>query len=250
MADDILIGIRSYKRAQQQLTLDLLESLGLPKERIIFSVQTREDLKAYKEAGVDKRVSRLIYRAGNCSAENINTLLDSVPQGTRLVVLDDDITAINRRVNDKKSVTMSSAQEFWGLCEIGFAAAKLYQTVAFGIYPVDNPMFMSDRIVAKSIIIGTFMGIVVGDMRFNAAYAVKEDYEFSCRVIKRYGALPRINYFAPKAKHYSAGGCEEAWKQKRRNLRLAQCLVDAYPDLLKMNAKREGEVLMRRCKKD
>ena len=47
-----------------------------------------------------------------------------------------------------------------------------------------------------------------------------------------------------KFEHYSKGGCEDAWKDKSGVIRVAELLVAKYPDILKLNPKRPGEVLM------
>ena len=96
----------SYKRAENQRTVAYLERLGIEKEKIIVTVQTEEDFKEYTRQGIDKRVGRLIYREGKNVSDNRNTILDNIPIGEKVVIFDDDITAVSKwnRENRIKTV--------------------------------------------------------------------------------------------------------------------------------------------------
>ena len=191
---DCFFGIASYKRPDNQRTLDYLERLGINKEKIILSVQTLEDKEAYEKAGIRKRVGRLIYRAGRNVSDNRNTLLDSVPPGTRLVMLDDDINAICR-LDGKELRKIESRDEFYSMLKKGYALAARHRTVGFGLYPVKNAFFMSNGYVERNVVIGTLFAIVNTDLRFDTEMATKEDFEFCCKAIRRYGSFVRLNNF-------------------------------------------------------
>ena len=49
---DICFGIASYRRADNQRTLDYLERMGIDREHIIMSVQCEEDRAQYERAGI------------------------------------------------------------------------------------------------------------------------------------------------------------------------------------------------------
>ena len=115
---DICFGIASYRRADNQRTLDYLERMGIDREHIIMSVQCEEDRVQYERAGIGKRVGRLIYRAGKNVSDNRNTLLDSVPPGTKLVMLDDDINAICR-LDGKGLRKIEDRDEFYSMLKRG-----------------------------------------------------------------------------------------------------------------------------------
>lgn len=246
--EDIYFGIASYKRADNQRTIAYLEKLGIKKDRIILAVQTASDKEAYEAAGIGKRVGRLVYREGKNVSDNRNTLLDSVPAGTRLVLLDDDINAVCRLARGKL-VPIETGEEFYAMLRKGYALAAKHRTVGFGLYPVKNAYFMSIGYTERNVCIGTLFAIVNTDLRFDTEAATKEDFEYCCKAIRRYGAFVRLNNYACDAQHYTKGGCEEFWKDNAETQRTARRLVGRYPDILTLNPKRPGEVKMIKPKK-
>lgn len=243
---EIYFGIASYRRPDNQRTLDYLECMGIDREHIIMSVQSAEDKEQYERAGVGKRVGKLIFRPGKNVSDNRNTLLNSVPPGTRLVMLDDDINAVCRLESKGpcRLRRIESREEFYAMLKRGYALAARHRTVGFGLYPVKNAYFMSPGYAERNVVIGTLLAIVNTDLRFDTEMATKEDYEFCCKAIRRYGAFVRLNGYVCDAQHYTKGGCEEAWNDKAELNRTARRLAGKYPDILALNAKRPGEVRM------
>lgn len=239
-------GIPTYKRAAKQPTLEYLERLGIPKEQIIMSVQNKADQAAYKR--YEGRVGHLIYREGHNLAENRNTILDYLPAGERVVIFDDDIKVISRAFGPKTLYGIESRAEFEDLMEYGFAEAERAHTVAWSVYPVHNAFFMTDTVTRRVIGEGTLLGIVnTKGLRFDGKFSLKEDYEFSCRVIRRYGAMPRLNAYACNAPHYTtAGGCKEWWDDKSLNYMIAYKISKMYPDVVELNPRDRGEIRMKR----
>lgn len=240
---EICFGIASYRRPDNQRTLDYLERMGIDREHIIMSVQSAEDKAQYERAGIGNRVGRLIYRPGKNVSDNRNTLLESVPPGTRLVMLDDDINAVCK-LDGKGLRKIESREEFYSMLKRGYALAARHRTVGFGLYPVKNAYFMSTGYAERNVVIGTLFAIVNTDLRFDAEMATKEDYEYCCKAIRRYGAFVRLNWYVCDAQHYTKGGCEEAWNDKAELFRTARRLAGKYPDILALNPKRPGEVKM------
>ncbi len=241
-------GIASYKRADNQRTIKYLERIGVDRRYVILSVQTAEDKERYEKAGITKQVGKLIYRDGKNVSDNRNNLLDSVPAGTRLVLLDDDINSIDKLKSDKLC-PIETAEELYAMLKTGYKLAAKHKTVGFGLYPVNNAYFMSNGYKERNVVIGTLFAIVNTDLRFNPDIATKEDFEYCCKAIKRYGAFIRLNNYACNAQHYTKGGCEEFWNDNAEIMRTARRLVGLYPDILSLNSKRPGEVKMVKTKK-
>lgn len=246
MIEPLVFAIPSYKRAFEQLTLDYLAKLGVPRDMIVMSVQTQDDLEAYRAAGIEARVSKLIYRKGSCVGDNRNNLLDNIPEGTYVVMMDDDIKTLVR-LDGKRLRPVDTYADFMRVIVRGFTAAAVNFSVGFGLYPTDNAYYMSNSITHRTVADGMFLGLVNTKMRYNASFKTKEDYELCCRIIREYGAFPRLNMYATRAKSRSRGGCEEFWADAEGRISTARRLVSMYPDLLTMNPRREGEVLMRRA---
>lgn len=243
---DFLVGIASYKRPRGVRTLDYLEELGFPKERILLSVQTEEDRHAYTESGVAERVGKFLYRPASSAAGNRNTLLDSVPQKTRLLLLDDDIIELQHLDKSQKRGLkgIHNLCEFDNVVKTGFSLANKNRTVCFGVSGIqDGAWFMRPGVGTRNIVTTQFMGVCVTSLRFDGRFCPKEDYEFCCRVILHYGSCVRLNEYAVKVPK-TRGGCSDIWKNKLRNRKVANAMCTIYPDIVRPNPNREGEILM------
>ena len=84
-------------------------------------------------------------------------------------------------------------------------------------------------------------GLLDTSVRFDPAFFVKEDYELSLRLMSKGKGVARFNMFAASARHKTSGGCEEVWKRDGHQ-ELAELLVQAYPDLIKLHPTRKGEI--------
>ncbi|MCD8206451.1 MAG: hypothetical protein LUD72_00785 [Bacteroidales bacterium] len=240
---EYLVGIASYKRAENQRTLAYLESIGVPKERILMAVQTSEDYDSYRAEGLESRVGKLLYSPAETAGENRNTILDAVKSGTRLVLMDDDIACVSRLAGSRLE-SLNTVQKFEHMVGDGFRTAAKYHTSVFGLYPIHNAFYMGKQTRSRQVVIGTLMGVVVTGMRFAQGMKTKEDYRFCCDTIRKYGNCVRLDYYACNAQHYTAGGCEECWADKRATAETARKLVGTYPDILTLNPNRPGEVKM------
>lgn len=240
---DFVFLITTYKRSEKQPTLEMLEKLGVPKENIYMSVQTEEDRDKYTEMGYPSRVGRFVYKKGRNRSDNLNALIDIVPIGAKMVLMDDDIKNVGKLVKDQLK-PIETLDEFYAFLNRGFALARKYNTIGFSVYPCYNAFFMSNKDVVRNIGEGTLLGVINKGLKFRPDFFVKEDYEFTCRVITRYGAFPRMNYYACNAPHYSNGGCKEFWEKKGLNAQHAQRLVKMYPSIVTLNPRRAGEVKM------
>lgn len=237
------IGIASYKRPNNQRTLDYLEELQMPRERIIFSVQNLTDKEHYEAAGVAQRVGAFIYREGRNASQNRNNILDKIPVGGKVVLLDDDITCLCK-LEEEKLVEIRNKEEFDSMISRGFSLAAKKHTAGFGVYPVCNAFFMKHQYKTRNICNATLLAIINTSLRFNPETDTKEDFEFCCDVIRKYGGFIRLDDYACKAQHHSKGGCEEFWKRKDDTARTAEALVKRYPEIIELNPRRPGEVKM------
>ena len=245
---DIYFGIASYKRADNQKTVAYLESLGVPRNNIILSVQTAADYDAYRAAGIEKRVGGLIFRPGGNASQNRNNILDNVPAGTKIVLLDDDIMSLCKLKGDALEA-ITTGEEFYKALETGYKLAAKYKTIGFGVYPVCNAFYMSNKHRDRYIAVGTLLGITNTSLRFDPQTDTKEDYQFCCEAIRKYGAFVRMDNYSCKAQHYTSGGCEEFWDDTAGIERTARRLAARYSDIIELNPKRKGEVRMKRGNK-
>lgn len=233
----IKFAIPTYKRVEKQLTLEMLKNFGYAKEDIVMSTQTEEDYKAYNEKyGNDCTV---IYREGHSVTDNRNTLLDYFEKGQWLIMLDDDIKAFFK-LNGNGFIKIETREELDKMFNDFFEYTEKNNGKMWGVYPIKNAFFMKQSI-SKRNIINSCLGII-NDLRFDEDYKAKEDIELCCRYLKKGYNVIRFNFITYDVKHKQKGGCSDTWKTDE-NIKVSNKLVLKYPKLLRLNKKREGEVL-------
>lgn len=230
--------IPSYKRVNKQLTLDYLLGLGYLPEDIYISTQTEDDYKAYLPIYKDK--CTLCYEKGNNVSDNRNTLLKQIKAGERVVMMDDDIKSIDKLVG-KSLEPITTKNELDRFIKSAFEYTEMHNGVIWGVYPINNPFFMSNKIDDTKLLIGTVLGIIYDGEIFDKEFSVKEDYELCCRMFKKGKKVIRFNQYSANALHKSKGGCEENWKDEK-NYIYAEKLVSKYPRIVRLNSKKKGEI--------
>lgn len=228
------IAIPSYKRAGKVTTLDFLGD-AFTKEEIIIGTQTAEDYDLYCASYGER--AHVIYKEGHSCGENRNSLLEYCETYgiNEVLILDDDISHVITM--QKKKLVGKGFRELMERC---YQMCRENKVVLFGGYCCENP-FMMSKTIKRNIIVGILFGLLDTSVRFDPNFFVKEDYELSLRLMTQGKNVARFNMFAAAAKHKTAGGCEEAWKRNDHQ-ELAELLVAAYPELIKLHPTRKGEI--------
>ena len=238
------IAIPTYQRAKKQKTLKYLEDIGMPKGRIVMSVQNKKDYEDYVSEGIRDRVGELIFKEGEYLPHNRNALMEHFNIGEKMIMLDDDITMIHK-LDGNGFADVDTLDGFNHIVELGFALCAKYRTRCFGLYNVDNAYFMKNNYSERAITIGTFMGLIVGKERFCTEIMTKGDFEYCCQMIEKTGRSIRLNNYSTRAGHFDADGCANARKDPERYRKDAEWLANRYPTLLKINKKKPDEVIFR-----
>lgn len=233
-------GIPTYKRTDKQITLEFLKGIGVDKKHIILATQLPEEYEYCKARyGEDCTV---IYREAHNAAGNRNTIIDYLPEDTNVVILDDDISGFEINVDGK--LQPMEKDEFLEVVEKMFALARKHNSKLWSVYPVRNAYFMQDEYVVKfNRPIICVYGLITSDLRFDEAQTVKEDYLFVCQNLERGYPTLRLENVTTTAKHWTnSGGCKDQWGTNEECLNR---LLTGYPQYVKKNPRREGEVLLK-----
>lgn len=231
-------AIPSYNRAEKQRTLELLSGLGFSKNDIVLSTQTEKDFEEYTEKYNGLCV--IIYKAGNSAADNRNNLLEYFKEGDWIMMLDDDISGFFVLKGDKLA-KVSSKDELEKMITSFFEYTEKVNGKMWGIYPVKNAFFMKKTIDKRCIVNGC-LGII-NYLKFDNGYRTKEDFEMCCRLLRNGKKVVRFNFVTADIKSKQKGGCHEDWKAIKENEEIAYNLTCKYPELVRLNPKRRGEVV-------
>ncbi len=236
--NNFIFGIPSYKRCEEQLTLDYLESMGYSKEQIYISTQTKEDYENYLNKYGER--ANIIYNEGSCVSDNRNTLLNNFPKGTKMIMLDDDLKFVGHL--DNKQIKPFTKDELHNFLNDAFDYTQKNNALIWTGYPVENGFFMSNTIDKKNFGVGCIMGIIIDDYRFNSDFKIKEDFEICLHTIKDGYNCIRFNFIHAKGKHKSKGGCEEFWKNNKDDECTRKILLK-YPTLIKRGNKKNSIIM-------
>jgi hypothetical protein len=249
------IVIPSYKREEtvQSKTLATLKRYGIPASKITIFVANKEQ-KAIYEAALPKGAVRELIVGEPGLAQVRNYILDYYPKGTKIVMMDDDVTGFVERREDGGIRPLRSLK---AIIQRGFAEAAKAGASLWGVYPVPNGFFMKPTITTDlKFIIGSFWGIInpgasaEGGIRL--PMSEKEDYIRTLMAYDRDGTVVRLNYVSPKTAYYKEpGGMQTDPKRMEKQHAAVKFLLDTWPDKVMLNPRRKSdypEILLRRAK--
>lgn len=114
-----------------------------------------------------------------------------------------------------------------------------------GISPTNNPFFVGRKYSETHFILGDFTVFRPNPIRFNPAMKVKEDYYITCEHLREYKKVYRADEILATFLHYSnSGGCQE-FRTSEIQAEAISVLMKDFPEWIRVNARRENEVLLR-----
>ena len=242
------IAIPSYNRVEGIIkkTLAFLSRYNYPKELIYIFVNT-EELKTEYKTKISKELYGHIILTnqpkGICLIRNYIT--NYFDEGEKYISMDDDIHSIQQLNEDGKLVIISSIQD---LFEKGYKKCEENNASLWGLYPMSNAFYMSNKkeeyTTDLKFIVGGFMGII--NRKIQLSIDMKEDYELTLESYMRDKCIIRFNHVAVKHNIYTKTGGIGLNQQERINDNKISCeyFLNKYPDFVKLNRRREGEILL------
>jgi len=220
----------------------------------------KESLKDYQKLGLKAVVG------GKLTAARNKALRDANKMGKICVQLSDDISAWEYRdgkpakVRDFDAMNKAHAAAKRIICS-PVAAARFILAKMRGAEGTQKPKLggvymlgscsaamVGDMIQRQHFIIGDFFVVDVGSkVLFDEEMTLKEDYDFACSHIQKFGSVMRCNRMTLNVKHYanSGGACSNRDKKGREEFRNIAILTRKWPKVFTPNPKRKGEVIMR-----
>lgn len=194
-----------------------------------------EEVKDYEKAGADK-----VIPAGNSLVSARNKALE-IASDYYCVQISDDLEALSWRKPDMstqgKTITETAEMMVTQLAKSPYYLA--------GIAPTDNAYFATNRIAKKGFCIGDFFVVKPNsEIRFDDRFLLKEDYDFTLQHFTKYGGLLRFDFVLASFKHYSNQGGVVAYRNSQVEAEMISLLQKKWGKLVKLNPKRENEVLL------
>lgn len=245
-----VVAIPSYNRVAtlRAKTLFLLAQYNIPKELITIFVANTDELALYKE-GIPEELYGSIVVGVKGLMEQRNFIEQYYPLDTHIVYFDDDVTALL----ELKGGSLVPLTSLVNLIYKGFMECIAHKFHLWGVCAVPNGFFMKDIIHTNlKFIPGWFYGIINRRIPLTLSYkdttlVYKEDYQRTLQNAVLDGGVIRFSFVAAKTSIGAKGGLDTKVKDRLESNRLScKFLMETYPGLVRLNPKRDGEVLLSR----
>jgi hypothetical protein len=244
---DYQIAIPSYKREKTLIdkTLAMLRRNGIDLRKATVFVADMEEFHIYKNA-LELGYPEVRVQLGERGIKNIrNFMVKYYFPGERVLFIDDDITELYMKLNDKQLIPVD---DLHGFVNQAFDMCIKLKCPIWGIYSVMNPMFMKYNVSQDlKYINACFFGLIIehDESLFIDIVETKESIERTIKYYLKYGKVLRFNFMAPKTNFYfEPGGQQSQFKD-----RLAQDTISVkklhklYPDLCTLSKNKSRDFL-------
>lgn len=232
---DYQIAIPSYKRPEtiKKKTLKVLESHNIDPNRVTIFVANGEELEAYTNSLLGTPYQKLVVGVPTIGAQR-NFIERYYPEGTRLMMFDDDVDEVQRKISEQKLGPIDNLEE--EIIFRGFEECEKVGAKTFGIYAASNAYFMKDRVYTKlCYVIASMFGVIVehsDDLVRVTNHG--EDYEYSIRQYIRNGAVVRFDNYTVKSNYYKEEGGLQTIRTKEYVYNSIKTIADMFPDYCTM----------------
>lgn len=243
---DYIVLVITYNRVERcyKKTLTMLKENKIPSDLIYLVVHTKEQKYLY-ENGIPKEYYNeiLITNKDEGIYGQMNWVFSKYKKGQKILKLDDDISSILTLKNNK----LVKTTDLSNIIDKGFKLCEENGVKLWGIYPTANAYFMNSQkeyTTDLRFIVGALMGIINEKLDIDLNIKIKGDYEYAIKSYLINGGILRFNRITFR---YDIAKNEG----DRINVMIkdANILKDKYPDLVKMNTRRNtgknmGEILL------
>lgn len=237
------IVIPTYGRPElvQEKTLAMLHKYKIPKEQITLFVANKKEYYLYSTQVASSLYGSIVIGVPGLMQQR-NFIMQYYPIGTHIVSFDDDVSEL-WQLEEGKLVPLVGLKQ---VIHRGFALCKSLGYHMWGIYPTKNAGWMSPEPSTNlKFLIGHMYGIINRKIVLHAP--LKHDYELSLENAVRDGGVIRMNDIVARTKMGKAGGIGKTVEERQATYKkVIQYLVKKYPGLVRMNPRREGEILLAR----
>lgn len=219
-----------------------------------------ESLKDYRALGLKAVVGGKLTVARN------KALKDAQRMGKACVQLSDDIAAWEYRhgasATERTLDAINAAYQAAARYVVSpLAAARFILAKMRGVPEERKPKlggsfvlkqcsfsFAGDEFSKHHFIVGDFFVVDVGStVNFDERLRLKEDYDFTCAHLEKYGSVFRCNRMTVDVKHYSnsGGACslrDAKGIEERRNIDL---ILKKWPQAIRLHGRRCNEIILK-----
>jgi hypothetical protein len=212
---DYQIAVMSYQRPEQlvELTLATLNRHDTDHRRVTVFVADDSEREIYRSHLPDT-INIKVTALGHFNSIRAAHL--SYAKDTPLLILDDDINAIEQKQDDKLVTFDGSIDD---LATYGFDICDTHKTKMWGIYPVRNAFYMKDQtVIGLRYLVGCLWGTYAQDtavMTPNRLFdSSGNDFETTLQSFRHHGRIARLDWLTVHTKYFAGGGIDAELKTR------------------------------------
>ena len=220
-------------------TLTMLENHNIKSSLIYIFVANEEEKTKYLET-LDKKYHKNLI-VGILGLKNQRNFINKYfKENQNILFIDDDVKEIYELTNyNKKNRTENTKNILKDLNKFvleSFKLLKKEKAYLWGIYPINNPYFMFDRITFDlRFIVGPFFGIINRhNKELELTIDEKEDVERTLKHFILDKKVVRFNNICVNTVYYKNKGGMNFKDRKKDALESATYLHKKYPELTKL----------------
>jgi hypothetical protein len=206
-------------------------------KEIIFFVKDNTDKVNYENNGAKK-----VLISGSLMESRNAALKYAFDLGSVCVQLSDDLekVTLNDFTGKRTGQTVTAKEALDDIMPV-FLQSKYYFA---GFPPTDNPFFALKEFEENKFIVGDFILIKPCNLQFDENMRLKEDYDYTLQHIKFFGGCLRFGKYLNTFKHYSNKGGAVDYRTSSLEKETIEYLKNKWKDCIKLNPKRENEILL------
>ena len=233
--------IPSCGRAESQLTLRYLNSIGYGKDDILIQVQNENDLRNYSKFVYEHATVRM--KEADRLSVNANNALKSLKDSQLVIIMDDDIKSPMRLIRGTTRLEVPTRPQFDASIQALINSMKELGARIGTCYASANGLsmgglakrheFSRNRLGSGWLIVGR-----AGDIRFDESLTSCEDYELQLREIRAGRNTVRLNTLGPNTvsrqrKNGPQNGGRGFYYEDKRHLQNVRTVVRRYSPIAK-----------------
>lgn len=223
----------------RQKNVEFMQSMCEPSECHWYVNFGEYDI--YKQAG-----AHYVFESGEniCEARNL-ALQHAFEKTLPCIQISDDLRNIKRVWLNEKKQKMAEFTSVEYVCNTLIEKLSDTGLLYGGVAITNNPLnYDGQDISANKLIVNDFICMMPSAYRFDDNLALKEDYDMSIKQLIEVGGVLRLNNILCDFPHRQNEGGANSYRNQTTEGEATQKLIAKWPNYVKMNPRRPGQVLL------
>ena len=195
-----------------------------------------------KQDYINHGAERVEETGGLCQSRNW-ALVNAYTRDIACVQVSDDLKGLKLVIEPGKKETRPI--KITEAIELMIERMRTHGGRYAGCAPTANAFFTNRRLSEKHFIVGDFITVMPGELRFDENLRLKEDYDFTVQHLKTYGKVARCDDILATFLHRTNSGGAVDYRTSAREQEAIAYLKTKHPGWFVANPRRKDEILLK-----